>query len=48
MAVYRVIYTLATYVNANSADEAEDMADEIDLDDFAFVDCEVERIKEED
>ena len=47
MKKYRVIYTIATEIEADNDDEALDIADELGYDDFAFVDAEVEEIKEE-
>lgn len=47
MKKYRVIYTIATEIEANNDDEALDLASELDYDDFAFVDAEVEEIEED-
>ena len=47
MEKYRVIYTIATEIEADNDDEALDLASKLDYDDFAFVDAEVEEIKEE-
>ena len=47
MKEYRVIYTIAIQIEADNDDEALDLASKLDYDDFAFVDAEVEEIKEE-
>ena len=46
MEKYRVIYTIATEIEADNDDEALDLASKLDYDDFAFVDAEVEEIEE--
>lgn len=47
MKKYRVIYTIATEIKADNHNEALDIASELDYDDFAFVDAEVEEIEED-
>ena len=46
MKKYRIIYTIATEIEADNHNEALDIASELDYDDFAFVDAEVEEIEE--
>ena len=47
MKKYRVIYTIATQIEADNDDEALDLASKLDSADFAFVDAEVEEIEED-